>query len=153
MYYQTDELERYFQEHADGRTPEQYVSEAVNSLLDTWLTNERGQGEYKQTGGFWEALHPILFKIAPQKAGKYENVVGGFTEFDDKVKDLFDEGSDIYNVLGALLYIKERENSFATPQDIHQIDLGNDEIMPYIPNQSINSKDFWGREDQNGGSN
>lgn len=147
MYYKKSKLRKSFQKIIQNRTEEQFIADTVNSFLHTWLANERGQGEYKQVGGYWEVLYPIFIRVAPEKIKVYENLLGEFEVFNPQVKKIFDEGSDLYNLIGALLYVKERQAGYALPGDVHLIDLGNDEIIPYIPNQSIDAHDYWGRED------
>ncbi|GEM_PF-2436459 len=146
MYYDNKDLQKRFEQIANGRTPEQFIREATKNLLTTWLHNENGKGEYKITGGYWEVLYPILNKYQPNLLEEYESIVGGFSYFDSEVKELFDQGSDLLNLVGTLLYMDERRNNL--PEDIHYIDLGNDEIKPYIPNQNIDLNNYWGRENE-----
>lgn len=121
----------------------------AEQLLDVWNNTEDGTGNYKLTGPYWEVLYPILKEYAAEKLAEYERKCGEkFDFFNSEVKRLVDSGDEEENFLNAINYMNGMENSFATPQTIHQVDTADDRIIPYIPNQNIDEKDYWGREEE-----
>lgn len=122
------------------------VSELSKSLLENWIAEETGEGLYKFTGGFWEVLYPILKKYQPELLKRYENLLGEeFEYFNPIVKELYDCHSDEQNIVNAINYMNERM-SYATANEIYLIEIGGDELIPYMPNQNIDIQQYWGRE-------
>lgn len=114
------------------------LSEKANLLLDVWIKSEDGSGQFKYTGYYWEVLHPILLKYCPEKLQQYEGILGyKFDYFDADVKEIVDSGSDEENYKNALDYMNWRIGSFAGVNDLHTLDMGDDEIIYYMPNQCI----------------
>ena len=123
------------------------TKEKCLQILDVWMQSEDGNGNYKLTGPYWEVLYPLLLKHAPEKLKQYESMLNDrFDYFDAEVKQAIDVGNEDQNYINAINYMNEMEDNFATTTYIHEVDLGNDRIKPYIPNQSIDENDYWGRE-------
>jgi len=124
-----------------------YVKELAESLINTWLRAENGEGLYKYAGGYWEVLLPILRKYVPKKLKMYENMLGvEFNYSNEKVKELLDAGDEETNMRNAIEYINNRIDSFYLPSEVHFIDDGNGEDIPYIPNQNIDINQYYGRD-------
>lgn len=116
------------------------------SLLENWIAQETGEGLYKFTGGFWEVLYPILKKYQPELLRKYENLLGEeFNNFNEKVKEIYDSFDEEQNIINAINYMNEKMR-YSTANEIQLIDIGDDELLPYLPNQNIDSKQYWGRD-------
>jgi len=124
----------------------QKVKQLAESLLKNWIAQDKGEGLYKYAGGYWELLYPIFKKYTPDLLKRYENMLmEDFSYFNDDVRNLLDTGDEETNILEAIQYINDRIDSMASPQDVHYIELEDDEIIPYIPNQNIDIDNFWGR--------
>jgi len=124
-----------------------YVKKLANTLLDTWLKSENGEGLFRYAGGYWEVLLPILKKYAPDKLKRYENMLcEEFTYSNERVKELLDKGDEEKNIRNAVKYINHRIDSYCTPSEIHFIEDENGEIIPYMPNQSIDIDQYFGRD-------
>ena len=96
-------LQENFEKGSDGRTPEEFIKQTANNCLDNWINSEQGAGNYRLTGEYWESLLPVLQKYAPEKLAVYESLVPEpFTTFNEQVKEVFNYGNDLYNLLGAL---------------------------------------------------
>jgi hypothetical protein len=114
------------------------IKEKCKSLIRVWIQQENGDGVYKLTGGYWEVLLPILEKYAPNELAEYGQLLGeNFDIRNQQVKTLLDMGLEETNYKNALEFMNERIDMFATPQDPHYIDLGDDNIIAYIPNQAV----------------
>ena len=123
---------------------EDFIGKVIYHWLTTWIKQPE-RSKYKLLGGFWEVILPILRKYEPEKTKKYENLVGSFDYSNDEVKELFDYGDDLTNILAGLTYYNERVVGFATAEDPHYITIGEKDIA-YIPNQSIDQEQHFGRE-------
>jgi hypothetical protein len=146
MNYNNEDLQELFKKGAQGRTPEQFIKDTTHSILTYWLNTEKGRGEYKRVGGYWEVLYPILKKYQPDLLSRYENIIGDFNYFNEDVRKLFDQGNELYNLIASLQYMEERK--YNQPDDVHYIEIEEDEYLPYIPNQNIDSQQYWGRENE-----
>lgn len=132
----------------DDKTPKKTLQERCKALLDIWNANEDGTGRYKYTGGYWEVLYPLLDKYAPGELARYEELLSEqFDYFNERVKAAIDTGNEEENFRNAVNYMNSRMQSMYTAGSIHQIDLGDDEILGYLPNQNIDQSEYWGRED------
>lgn len=146
MVYTKEALIEYYVETANGRQEEEYVREGVNALLDNWISEDQGEGLYKLTGRFWEVLHPILKKYATAKLSKYEEIVGNFEIFDERVKKLVDYDDELCNWMASVLNYNSRF-SFASPNDVDVVnDPETDDDIAYLPNQEIDTNAYLGRE-------
>lgn len=124
------------------------LEERCNILLHVWMLKEKGRGEYKFCGGYWEVLYPLLQKYAPEKLKEYERMLPDtFDYFDPRVKAALDAGDEESNFRNAVNYMNDRISSLYTTSSVHQIELGDDEILAYVPNQNIDQNQYWGRED------
>ncbi|MFA3784139.1 hypothetical protein ABRY23_13855 [Melioribacteraceae bacterium 4301-Me] len=124
-----------------------YVKKALNSILDSWIQGENGEGMYKYSGGYWEVLLPLFKKYVPEKLKSYENML--CEEFDytnERVRKLLDSGDEEQNVRNAIKYINYRIDSMAGANDFHYIEDENGEDIPYIPNMYIDINDHFDRE-------
>lgn len=153
MYYEKQHLLNSFERGRKGKTPEEFISDTANTLLDVWIKTDNGQGLFRYTGGFWEVLYPILKKEAPEKLKEYENIVGELDHFNPQIKEQFDYQSDLLNLLGALRYMNERADRFHSADEAHIIEIededGDSIDIAYIPNQSIDQGQYFGREFDN----
>ncbi len=126
------------------------LDERCRILLRVWMTNEQGRGEYKYCGGYWEVLYPLLRKYAPEQLDSYERMLPeNFDYFDDRVHEILDSGSEEKNFRNAVNYMNARMAMYY-PESVHHIEMGDDEILAYVPNQNIDQNDYWGREDNSG---
>ncbi len=132
----------------DNETPKKTLQERCKTLLGIWNANEDGSGQYKFTGGYWEVLYPLLKKYAPEELKRYQNLLSEeFNYFDERVKAKVDTGDEEQNFRNAVNYMNNRIRNMYAAGSEHQIDLGDDEIIAYLPNQNIDQNDYWGRED------
>lgn len=146
MVYTKQALIDYYVETANGRQEEEYVHDGVNTLLDNWISEDQGEGLYKLTGRFWEVLHPILKKYAPEKLVKYENIVGEFEIFDERVKKLVDYDDELCNWIASVLNYNSRF-SYSSVTDVDLVnDPATDDDIAYLPNQVIDTNAYLGRE-------
>lgn len=114
------------------------IDEKCKQLLRLWISHENGEGHYKLTGAYWEVLLPILEKYAPDELEVYSQYVGEDFDLQNlQVKQTVDKGIEDTNYRNAIKYLNHRMDSYATPQDPHYVDLGDDNIVAYIPNQAI----------------
>lgn len=125
------------------------VKQLADSLLQNWNETENGEGLFKFTGGYWEVLHPILKKYAPKQLAEYEKAAGEtFDYFNEEVKKSLATGDEETDIKNAIDYLNGRLEQYATANDVHIIDLGDDNIIPYMPNQDIDPSDYFGRENE-----
>lgn len=123
------------------------LPEKCKVLLDTWMQEEKGTGEYKLVGGYWELLYPLFQKYAPEELQKYERATGEkFEHFNSEVREVLDAGDEETNFRNAVNYMIDWMRTHP-PGSVHHIDMPDDEILAYIPNQNIDQNDYWGRED------
>jgi hypothetical protein len=113
-----------------------------DNLLNTWINNNEPDGEYKLTGPYWEVLYPILKTHSPELLKKYEGIVGEFDYFNEEVKNKFSTGIDELDFKNAISYMNAREKNYSTPNETHQVDLGDDRVISYLPNQSMDEDIF-----------
>lgn len=123
------------------------IQEKIKNLLKLWIATDNGQNLYKYTGGFWEVLYPLMQKYAPEELQEYESIVGPFEYFDPSVKKAVQSGIEDTDFRNAITYMNSRLTC-TTSQDVHLIDLGEDSIVPYLPNQNIDKQHYWGREEE-----
>lgn len=124
--------------------------DSVKTFLNLLIEQEDGSGLYKIFGGYWELAYPIMQNHAPEELKTYENMFPeDFEYFNPRVNEILtagDEGKDWKN---AVLYYNSRLDSHHTTQDVDYIpDPETGEDIPYLPNQSINVKQHFGREDE-----
>jgi len=118
------------------------LKEKCDTVLRVWISNSDPEGEYKLTGGYWEVLYPLLKKHSPELLRMYENFVGEFDYFNEEVRNHLSTGDEEKDFINAIGYMNARERMYATPMDRHAIDLGDDRIIYYIPNQSLDEDVF-----------
>lgn len=146
MVYTKEALIEYYVETSSGRKKEEYVRDGVNSLLNNWISEEKGKGLYKLTGRYWEVLYPILKKYNLPKLTEYENLVGNFEIFDERVKKLVDYEDELCNWIVSVLNYNSRF-SYANINDVDIVnDPATDEDIAYLPNQWIDTNAYLGRE-------
>lgn len=89
-------------------------------------------------------------KYEPELLKEYSKLIGEeFDYFNDKVRELLTTGDELKDLENAIEYFQNRIGSYAGVNDIHHIeDEENDETIPYMPNQNIDSKVYFGREDE-----
>lgn len=122
------------------------VKEKVKQLLKTWIETEDGTGNYKLTGPYWEVLYPILKKHEPQLLQQYENKLQEvFENFNEEVKVKVFSGDEELDYMNAINYMNMRERQYANNGDVHYVDFDGDDYA-YIPNQSIDQNEHFGRE-------
>ncbi len=122
---------------------------AVKKFLELLTVQEKGECAYKFFGGYWELAYPIFKKYAPEELKKYENKLPEeFDYFNPRVAEILASGDEITDWRNAVNYCNNRMGSYANPTDVDYItdpETGDD--IPYIPNQSIDAAQHFGRED------
>jgi hypothetical protein len=123
------------------------IEEYCLLLLKVLTQNEKGNGWYKMLGGYWELIYPMLEKYQPERLKLYDKLLADeLNYFNIRVYKNLDSGDEYENWQNAVRYMNERIANMNSPQDYHLIDLGNDEIISYIPNQPIDQEIYWGRD-------
>ncbi len=138
-------LQNNFENAAEGKSPEEFLREKTEMLLKLWIENDTGSGLYKNTGPFWETLYEILRKYQPELLSDYSRIVGDFSYFNDEIKSEYDYGRDELNFMAALQYMNDWMNSYHSSNEVHLVELNGEEI-PYMPNQNIDTDQYFGRE-------
>lgn len=122
------------------------AKEKVKDLLENWLDQETGEGLFKFTGMFWEALHPLMQKHQPELLAKYSNLLGeSFDYFNPKVKALC-AGLTEEELLSKTLDYYSARLEYSTANDPHILSFDEDDVVAYLPNQSIDQGQYFGRE-------
>jgi len=124
------------------------LREKVEQLLSTWIQTEDGTGTFKLTGPYWEVLYPILEKHEPDLLKKYENKLQErFENFNEEVRAKVSSGDEGQDYINAINYMNERERQYANNSDVHYVDIdGDGDDYAYIPNESIDQSEHFGRE-------
>ncbi|GAB1348355.1 hypothetical protein MASR1M107_05670 [Ignavibacteriales bacterium] len=124
----------------------QTIANKIRTLLKILSKVEKGNGWYKMLGGYWELIYPMFVKYCPEELADYERkLVLKPENFNKRVANILDSGSEETNYANAVNYMNSRIADMYSPQDIHLIDMGNDEILAYLPNQEIDQSEYWGR--------
>lgn len=122
------------------------IANKTKSLIKVLTLVEKGNGWYKMLGGYWELMYPMFVKYCPEELAQYENKLALKPDsFNVRVAKHLDTGSEEENYRRAVNYMNSRISEMYSPQDIHLIDMGNDEILAYLPNQEIDQSEYWGR--------
>ncbi len=128
------------------------VKKVCKELLRNWIAQEDGSGLYKYSGRYWEILYPLLQKHAPEELKQYEKTVGEeFNYFNEDVQRRIDKRNDEKNLKITLEYINSRIDNYSKPSDVDYIELPNEELLPYVPNQNIDVNQHFGREENEEG--
>jgi hypothetical protein len=125
------------------------MKEAVKKFLELMSNQEDGKCLYKFFGGCWELAYPIFKKYAPKELQAYEDrLPEEFTYFNPQVEKILSTGDEKENWTAAVNYYNSRMASYANPQDVDFItDPTTGDDIPYVPNQSIDAKQYFGREE------
>ncbi|MCA0388486.1 MAG: hypothetical protein LCH52_08325 [Bacteroidetes bacterium] len=122
------------------------IANKTKTLLKVLSRVEKGNGWYKMLGGYWELIYPMFVKYCPDDLANYERQLTLKPEhFNNRVAEQLDAGNEEENYRNAVNYMNSRISEMYSPQDIHLIDMGNDEILAYLPNQEIDQSEYWGR--------
>jgi hypothetical protein len=146
MKYDVEYLQKNFEENNDGLTPIAFLKDRTKLYLLNLLEVDQGRNFYKQTGPYWENLYLVLKKYAPEQLAEYERQAGPFDYFNEEVRTEYDFKDDLLNFMAALAYQQERFDSRQIPDEVHYIELGDNEEFVYVPNQSIDQDQYSGRE-------
>ncbi|HEX2868713.1 MAG TPA: hypothetical protein VHO03_16855 [Ignavibacteriales bacterium] len=121
------------------------IDEKIKNLLNLWIATDNGQELYRFTGPYWEVLYPLMEQHAPKELGQYENIAGPFEVFNEDIKKKYESGNEDTDFRNTINYMNGRLYSTSST-DVHLIDMGYDNIIAYLPNQEIDQKGYWGRE-------
>lgn len=122
------------------------LKEKVKQLLNTWIQTEDGTGTFKLTGPYWEVLYPVLKKYEPELLQQYENkLYEVFEYFNEEVRTKVSTGDEEQDYINAINYMNAREQQYANNGDVHYVDFNGDDYA-YIPNESIDQNEHFGRE-------
>lgn len=125
------------------------ITKKLNSLLNELYSSERGSGQYRLLGPWFEVVYPLFRKYIPEKLKSYECLLWEPVElFNQEIARLVDKGSESKNLNAGYRYYKQMISIYATPETVHQIDdPRTEDTLAYIPNQYVDQSDYWGRED------
>jgi len=122
------------------------IANKLKTLLSVLTKAEKGNGWYRMLGGYWEIIYPMFVKYCPEELAQYESKLALKPQnFNSRVANKLDAGNEEANFARAVNYMNSRIAEMYSPQDIHLIDMGNDEILAYLPNQEIDQSEYWGR--------
>lgn len=147
MKYNPQDLKATYEENADGLTPEEFLKDRTKLYLLNLLETDENGTFYKQTGPYWETFYEVLKKYAPFQLDAYERRAGKFTYFDERVRAEYDYKDDLLNFMAALAYQGMRYDTMQNPDEVHLIELGEEDDYAYMPNQSIDQDQYFGRGD------
>ncbi|MBD3411282.1 MAG: hypothetical protein GF419_13890, partial [Ignavibacteriales bacterium] len=139
MRYETDELRKYYNRTKRGKAPVAYLTDLVKKTLDEWIKKDKGEGRFRQTGPYWEALYPILEKRAKAKLNAYAEIAGPFNTFNPRVRKEYEYDEELLNVVAAILKMKQREAAKTPTEQPHEIEIRGGAIL-YTPNEKIGDK-------------
>jgi len=148
MKFSEEQLRETFEENNDGLKPEQFLKDRTKLWLQNLLETDNGKKIYRQTGPYWENLYPIFEKYTPELLAEYERQAGPFDYFNEAVKAEYDYKEDLLNFLAALAYMEMRYDNLQRPDDVHFIELGENDNYVYMPNQNIDQNQYLGREEE-----
>lgn len=148
MKYDPEDLQETFEENNNGLTPEEFLKDRVKLYLQNLLETDNGRKLYRQTGPYWENLYPVFKKYAPELLAEYERQAGPFNYFNEAVKAEYDYKDDLLNFMAASAYQEMRYDTMQRPDEVHFIELGDEDNYVYMPNQNIDQDQYLGREEE-----
>lgn len=146
MIFDEEFLMDNYRQNSDGLSPEEFLEDRVPMLLGVWIDTDNGKKIFRQVGPYWETLHEILRKFAPDEFEEYERIAGPFTYFNEEVKKQYDYRNNLLNFMAALAYQEKRYQSLSDAGDVHILIVDGEDV-PYMPNQNIDPNYYHGRED------
>ena len=147
MKFSEEDLQQTYEENSDGLTPEEFLEDRTKLFLQNLLETDNGKKLYRQTGPYWETLHTVFKKYAPELLAEYERQAGPFDYFNEAVKAEYEYKDDLLDFMAALAYQGMRYDTMQRPEDVHLIELAGDDDYAYIPNQNIDQDQYLGREE------
>lgn len=137
MDFDLETLQQEYEEAAGGKTPEEYLKLLSKMLLELWDSpDQKYRKYYRYAGPYWEILHDILEKNAPEQLKEFERAEGPFTYFNEDVKKEYTTGKEHYDLFLAINYIKYRMQ-FHLVEQVHIVEVGDNLDYPVMPNQSL----------------
>ena len=145
MDYTKESLQKNYEDNSDGLSPVEFFKSRCALLLEMWIEHDNGRNFYKNTGPYWENLLEILEKYSPDLFSKFVLKVGPFDITNDDVREAYDYGSDLLNLMAALACMSIRDAAYSKPDEPHIIELNGEEI-PYEPNRFLDYNQYFGRD-------
>jgi hypothetical protein len=147
MKYDPKDLQATYEENSDVLAPEEFLKDRTKLYLQNLLETDNGKKLYRQTGPYWENFYPVLQKYAPELLAEYERQAGPFDYFNEEVKVEYDYKYDLLNFMAALAYQGMRYDTMQGPDEVHLIELGDEDDYAYMPNRNIDQDQHFGKGD------